>query len=1223
MPSIKKQYVMRQIALLVCLLGLGMNLYAQNALNFWKPVAEQSIQLPENTVRTLYPVQYKTFQLDYANMAAALRQAPMEFTEAARQQPLLLTLPQADGSFRTFRVWESPIMAPELTAKYPEIRNYAGTATDDSGVRVRLGVGYKGFHAFLFHADGTSQSVRTYADGQNTQYITYRLTDLPKEDILTNGVRCGVDTHDSDTEAFEKMLETAPAAADRGNALVDLKTYRIAISARGEFSQFHGGTKPLALAAINTALNYIVALQERDFGMRLVLIPNNDEIIFLDPATDPFTGETVGDWMNQNPSAINPIIGVASYDVGHCFSRYITGNQVGVVSGRTCNQITKARGASSAQNTNTEYFFLVAAHEFGHQFSASHTWSSCPPNEAQLAQGTAFEPGSGSTIMSYAGACSGGNNVQGDNDPYYHIGSIVQAKDFMWQGEGNTCGTVVPTTNNEPEVSILSPKNVVIPAGTPFRLTASGSDADGTPLTYCWEQYDTGPTVTLGSPTGNAPMFRSYDPSSSPTRYFPRLQTVASNMPSAVEVLPQYNRNMTFRVTLRDNHPGSGGQDWEEIKLSVTTAVGPFRVDYPNANGVVWTQGEDQVIEWDVAGTDVAPVNCQLVNIKMSTDGGLSFPITLATNVPNKGRHCIRVPNTTTNSVRIMVEAEDNVFFDMSNTNLRIEAPAQPSFSVCAAAVYDTICLPAQHSSVISTGALAGFSAPLTLSASGLPAGVTATFSPNPVAPGSDAVMTLNLNAGQPEGTFDIVINAEAGSTIKSFTKTVSVFFNDFTGLSLKSPANGADGQNRAPALRWNAVANANTYEVEVATNPSFENSVILASQDGIAADSFQVPLLLEKGAVYYWRFRAKNECGVGDWLGPFAFGTLVDVCAAFEASDLPKNIPASVSTVESKLTVPVNAVISDVNVRKVQGSHQFFRDLEIRLISPAGTDVLLFNQKCGGFNGNFNVGFDDSSPNTTFDCPPSNNGKVFRPEQLLNAFNGQPANGIWTLRVKDNAVSSGGSLSGFEIELCSGSSLNPPVLVNNNVLTIAPGTNAAVATSLLKTEDSNNSDNELRYTLMSKPQNGMLQLYWTGEMAVGAQFTQTDLNGGGLRYFHYGTNDANDQFCFTVTDGEGGLIYDCFTVQPLPLSTKEVRALEFLLSPNPATETVRLAFGEPLRSDARVRLYDAAGRLVQTQVLANSQTMLLLQVTSLPKGMYTIAVDNAEGSGVQKLVVR
>ena len=143
---------------------------------------------------------------------------------------------------------------------------------------------------------------------------------------------------------------------------------------------------------------------------------------------------------------------------------------------------------------------------------------------------------------------------------------------------------------------------------------------------------------------------------------------------------------------------------------------------------------------------------------------------------------------------------------------------------------------------------------------------------------------------------------------------------------------------------------------------------------------------------------------------------------------------------------------------------------------------------------------------------------------------------------------------------------------MNNNPLQVAPGANAGITVSLLKTEDANNSDAELLYTLMTLPANGQLQLNGSGvAMQVGDQFTQLDLNNNGLRYFDYGSS-ASDQFCFTVTDGEGGLIKDCFTIQPFPVSTTETtRALNFLLAPNPATETVRITFGEtPIHASAR-----------------------------------------------------
>lgn len=255
----------------------------------------------------------------------------------------------ADGSMRTFKVVESPVMAPELSAKFPAIHTYSGTATDGSGAIVRLGVGYNGFHAFIFGDHLGIQSVRPYAEGQHAVYMAYKISDLPRD--ATKFI-CGTD----DFESFlqNENTQSGPmAVAERGAEPVQLKVYRAAIAAKGEYSVFHGGTKPLVLSAITVAMNFINAILERDFDVRYQLIASNDAIIFLDPATDPYSGVTVGDWMMQNPEAINPIIGINSYDVGHVFSQYSTGNSVGVVSGRVCEACSQKGAAALRRHLPT------------------------------------------------------------------------------------------------------------------------------------------------------------------------------------------------------------------------------------------------------------------------------------------------------------------------------------------------------------------------------------------------------------------------------------------------------------------------------------------------------------------------------------------------------------------------------------------------------------------------------------------------------------------------------------------------------------------------------------------------------------------------------------------------------------------------------------------------------------------------------------------------------
>ncbi|TNE63998.1 MAG: T9SS type A sorting domain-containing protein, partial [Bacteroidetes bacterium] len=1019
-----------------------------------------------------------------------------------------------------------------------------------------------------------------------------------------------------------------PQPAERGselNAPVVLKKYRFAAACTGEFSQQNGGTKQAVLAKVVDVTNKLNAIYERDLDIRLELVANNDLIIFLDPATDPYTGTTTGEWLGQNPLAMVQYLGSADqYDIGHVFARYLGGSQGVAMLGSCCTQF-KGRGCSAGYPPYEDDFFSIIGQEIGHQWDALHTWNSCGGLTEPFPDAERCEPGSGTTIMSYSGGCGGDNVKSGNADLYYNICSIVAIRTFVEIGNGSTCGTNITTDNNPPVVTIPYPNNFFIPISTPFELTGAAEDPDGDPLDYCWEGIDVGPLVPLGSAVGSSPIFRSYPPVSTPTRTFPRIQTIISNQSSITEILPTYSRDMSFALTVRDNRTGGGGVGVDTVRFKATDLAGPFVVTYPSGAFATWKQGEYVTVTWDVANTDKAPVNCRKVNIRLSLNGGSTYPVTLASNVANTGQYCIQVPNdVATPLARVRVEAADNVFFDISNSNFKIEAATEPGFTFCPAGLYDTVCLPAAYSTVISTSSSSGYSEPITLSAAGLPAGVTASFSPNPVAPGESAVMTLDFPVSQTETTFGFTLKAASGSITDSLTNTITVYFNDFTGLSMKAPADGASGLDRAPVLKWNAVVNANTYEVEVATSPSFAPGTLVATGANITTDSFKIVDLLDKGSVYYWRFRPKNECGAGDWLGPFAFATLVDVCAAFESVDVPKNITASaIVTVEAKINVPAGGVISDVNIPRIQGYHAFFKDLEMHLISPMGKDVLLFKDKCPNYNGNFNFGFDDSKP-AIFTCPPPNNGTVYKPTEALSAFNGDAAGGTWTLRVKDNVISSGGALVAFDLELCSSTTLNPPMLVNNNPLQVAPGANAGIPTDLLKTEDANNSDDELVYTLMTVPQHGKLELFWTGDMKPGDQFTQADLNNNGLRYFDFGGISGADAFCFTVTDGEGGLIKDCFTIQQFPVRTSEaVRSLVFALAPNPANETVRLMFGETLRSDTRVRVFDAAGRLLQTEQVAAGQVMAQLDIARLPEGLYAVSVENAEGSGVRKLIVR
>ncbi|MEO6037931.1 MAG: reprolysin-like metallopeptidase, partial [Saprospiraceae bacterium] len=607
-----------------------------------------------------------------------------------------------------------------------------------------------------------------------------------------------------------------------------------------------------------------------------------------------------------------------------------------------CKQ-NKGRGCSAALPPYGDDFLTTIGQEIGHQWSGRHTWNRCDVLTDSGGDGERCEPGSGSTIMSYAGAC-GADNVQGVADLYYHACSIRAIRLYVESGEGSACGFTTATTNTAPMVSIPYNNGFYIPIGTPFELQGTATDADGDVLTYNWDEIDRGPMAPLGSPIGSSPLFRSYTPDTAGyMRTFPRLTTIITNSTNKSEVLPTYTRDLTFSLVARDNVPGGGGIGFDTLAFHATDQAGPFKVASPNTNAVTWHPGEYQLVTWEVANTNQSLVNCQKVNIRLSVNGGLKYPILLAENVANKGKACVLVPNNVGPLARIRVEAADNIFFDISNQNFKILAATQAGFGICAGELATQVCLPTNYSVEISTSGWLGFNDPITLSATGLPAGASATFSPNPVAPGSSSTMTISFAAGTPEGTSDITITGTAGSTVTTTVISPTFVSNDFSALALQTPVDGAVGIAQSPTLVWADVPDADKYEIQVATNPSFAAGTIKASNSNLTVASYTVPTVLEKSTAYYWRVRPVNECNNALWTEAFSFNTLVESCSVLTASDLPKNISAnSTPTVESKITVGVGGVLSDVNIKTVQGNHQFFKDLEVHLISPIGTDVLL-----------------------------------------------------------------------------------------------------------------------------------------------------------------------------------------------------------------------------------------------------------------------------------------
>lgn len=648
--------------------------FAQSA-SFWQDINSGMVSAFGTRYST--PVTYRTLQLNAAALRVHLLTAPMEFSSAAKTSMVTISLPMPGGTFEDFQIFESPVMAPALAAKYPEIKTYAGIGISDPRAHIRLDVTALGFHAMILSPRG-DVFIDPISNESQDYYISYNKKDLVRE----FGFDCEVTGEEDGTYEMEK--KHSPQYRSSGD---QLRTYRLALSCTGEYASTKGGTKSGALSGMTTSINRVTGIYESEFGIRLELIANNDTLIHLVSSTDPFTNNNGGVMLDQNQDHIDDIIGNANYDIGHVFS---TGGGGIAGLGVVCITNKKANGVTGLPNPTGDGFDVdYVAHEMGHQFGANHTFNSTSGacGGGNRWPGTAFEPGSGSSIMAYAGICSP-NDLQAHSDPFFHVGSYDEISDYAFESEGSSCPVVIETGNSLPVAEGGS--NYTIPYKTYFKLTGTGSDADGDSLSYMWEEIDKGPATGMNAPTGNAPSFRSLKADTVPYRYFPKISSIVTGAVSNGETLPSYARSLKFRFVVRDNRPNGGGLTYDDspVTLSVINTGTPFKVIHPNT-ATTWGIGSEISVAWDVSSTDLTPISCSQVNILLSLDGGYTYPVTLLTNTPNDGSEVFTLPNNTdlfTDKARIMVQSAGNVFFDISDINFVIDA----SVGIQAASVTST-----------------------------------------------------------------------------------------------------------------------------------------------------------------------------------------------------------------------------------------------------------------------------------------------------------------------------------------------------------------------------------------------------------------------------------------------------------------------------------------------------------------------------------------------------
>jgi subtilisin-like proprotein convertase family protein len=597
-------------------------------------------------------------------------------SKTLKAKGISVTIPNSEGEMEQFVVVESSNFAPELQAQYPEIRAYSGTGITDPTASICFSVSPNGIQTMVLRGDSGSEFIEPSTDDKSM----YVVLTSKNRDKSTLPLTCKtVDI------ALNKELVKKTSQIKSNNGV--FKTMRLALSCTGEYATYFGGTVAGALAGMNATMTRVNGVFNKDLALKLEIIAGNSALIYTNSATDPYSDYKIDDptnvitdgsegaWNLELQSTLTTTIGNSNYDIGHLFANSGGGGDAGCI-GCVCVNPTasdpygKGSGYTSPSNGIPQgdgFDIDYVVHEMGHQLGANHTFSFIYEGD-----GFGVEPGSGSTIMGYAGI-SHGYDVQNQSDDYFSYVSILQIQNNLV----SKCSVNTALINQTPTVNAGS--DYTIPKSTAFVLNGVASDPNGDALTYCWEQNDpAGSSEINGNSLAyaakpNGPNFRSFAPSNSTNRYFPALsRVVAGQLTSSWESVSSVGRNLNFVFTARDNATlGSGQTNSDAMVVTVDGSKGPFAVTSQNAADGIWDLGFSQVINWSVNGTSSLSGSAN-VNIKLSTDGGLTFPIILASNTPNDGLEVITAPTIAAKNCRVLVEPTGNVFYAVNNAPFAI-----------------------------------------------------------------------------------------------------------------------------------------------------------------------------------------------------------------------------------------------------------------------------------------------------------------------------------------------------------------------------------------------------------------------------------------------------------------------------------------------------------------------------------------------------------------------
>ncbi len=869
-----------KIALVIALANIfPVTLLAQD---YWSLGSKTNVASTDKAVaRQSFPSQFEVYNLNIA----PLRQQLFSITGTqARSQSAIISLPNADGQLEQFEVFEASNFDAELQAKYPEIRAYSGKGLTDKGAILKLSISAKGLQTMVSRLNGQPTE---YMEPYSADHAVYAVF---KSQRNKGGLPWVCSTPDA-ALATDLMNQGDGLNRLESGAGV-LRTFRLAQSCNGEYANWHGATssaqEALVIAAFNATYTRVNGCLEKDLGLHLNLVAASTQVIYYNPSTDPYT--SLGNWNNQLMNTLNSVLGDAAFDIGHMFGASGGGGNAGCI-GCVCNNTLSTGGGANdsykgagitspadgiPQGDNFDIDYV--AHEIGHQLGGRHTFTHNSEG-GTLANSAQREPGSGITIMGYAGITS--YDAAPHSIDVFHSFSINQIENNMVT-RACAVSTNISANNATPVAGPLT--NRTIPKSTPFALTGSATDANTNDvLTYSWEQND--PTTSLtgsnspASETKSAgPNWLPFKPTTSPTRIFPQLSTILAGnsvtgpLPGGdaganIEALSSVARTLNFRLTVRDNRPYSstapmavGQTAFADMQVTVDGSTGPFLISSQNT-AVSYEANSSQTVTWSVNGTTGAPVNCANVKISFSTDGGQTFPTVLAASTANDGSETITIPASLTTTGRIKVEAIGNIFFDINNASITITAPPVGFTFDSPGPIVAACPTPATVSATLKATYTGGHTNPITLTSTVTPAGPVVTLTPatltttttstmvnitnaNTLAPGNYTVTVTGTSAGAPTQTRQIVFTITSSTpTITTQPANQSVCLGSNASFSVSSP-------------------DATGYQWQVNTGAGFTNISNAAPYSGAATNMLTITGVTAAMNSYKYRVIASTICG-------------------------------------------------------------------------------------------------------------------------------------------------------------------------------------------------------------------------------------------------------------------------------------------------------------------------------------------------------------------------